>query len=79
MIQYIKDFPTELKRSDLGDLRVLIHVHIEKKKMNTMAKFTKLVWLAAVKYSPLCLLFFMVSKHKKEREENCLKAIFQKE
>ena len=24
IIQYIKDFPTELKRSDLGDLRVLL-------------------------------------------------------
>ena len=24
IIQYIKDFPTELKHSDLGDLRVLL-------------------------------------------------------
>ena len=46
------------------------YMFISKKKLSTVAKFAKLVWLAAVQiFCFLSSFFFMLSKHKRERSE----------
>ena len=52
----------------------------KKKKKESMAKFAKLVWLAAVQLFYFCLsFFFSYNSNKKKREEKGPKAIFEKE